>query len=94
MKQKSACLMFKVFHKLGPSYLSQPFYFNLANLIHSHGTRGHDYNFVIPKPNPNFLKNSLEYNGAVVWNLMPIEIRNSTSLKYSKINCRINLLCI
>ena len=58
MKQKS-CLMFKVFHKLGPSYLSQPF--NRANLIHSHGTRGHDYNFVIPEPNTNFLKNSLEY---------------------------------
>ena len=31
--------------------------FNRANLIHSHGTRGHDYNFVIPKPNTNFLKN-------------------------------------
>jgi hypothetical protein len=45
MKQKS-CLMFKVFHKLGPSYLSQSF--NRANLIHSHGTRGHDYNFVSP----------------------------------------------
>jgi hypothetical protein len=54
--------MFKVFHKLGSSYLSQPF--NRANLIHSHGTRGHDYNFAIPKPNSNFLKNSLEYNGA------------------------------
>jgi hypothetical protein len=36
LKQKS-CLMFKVYHKLGPSYLSQPF--NRANLIHCHGTR-------------------------------------------------------
>jgi hypothetical protein len=74
--------MFKVFHKLGPSYLSQPF--NRANLINSYGTQGHDYNFVIPKPNINFLKNSLEYNGAVVWNSIPIEIRNSTSLKILK----------
>jgi hypothetical protein len=55
MKQKS-CLMFEVFHKLGPSYLSQPF--NRANLIHSHGTQGHDYNFVIPNPNTNLVKNS------------------------------------
>jgi hypothetical protein len=81
MKQES-CLMLKVFHKLGPSYLSQPF--NRANLIHSHGTRGHDYNFVIPKPSTSFLKNSLKYNGAIVWNSIPIEIRNSTSLKIFK----------
>jgi hypothetical protein len=33
---------------------------------------------------PIFLKNSLEYNGAVVWNSIPIEIRNSTSLKIFK----------
>jgi hypothetical protein len=81
MKQKS-CLMFKVYHKLGPSWRSQQF--NRANLIHSHGTRGHDYNFVIPKPNTIFLKNSLEYNRAVVWNSILIEIRNSTSLKIFK----------
>jgi hypothetical protein len=56
-------------------YLARPF--NRANLIHSHDTRGHRYNFVIPKPNTNFLKNSLEYNGVVVWsvwNSIPIEI--------------------
>ena len=51
MKQKS-CLMFKVYHKLGTSYLSQSF--NRANLIHNHGTRGHDYNFVIPNQTPIF----------------------------------------
>jgi hypothetical protein len=81
MKQKS-CLMFKVNHKLGPSYLSQSF--NRANLIHSHGTRGHDYNLLSPNQTQIFLKNSFEYNGAVVWNSIPTEIRNSTSLKIFK----------
>jgi hypothetical protein len=37
------------------------------------------------KQTPIFWKtSSLEYNGAVVWNSIPIEIRNSTSLKIFK----------
>jgi hypothetical protein len=82
MKQKSCLMFMQSVPQIRPILSFTPF--NRANLIHSHGTRGHDYNFVIPKPNTNFLKNSLEYNGAVVWNSIPIEIRNSTSLKIFK----------
>ena len=81
MKQKS-CLMFKVFHKLTPSYLSQ--LFHRANLLHSHGTRGHDYNFIIPKPNTNFLNIMEQWYGIQYQLKSGIPIH----LKFSKINCK------
>jgi hypothetical protein len=56
------------------TYLSRPF--NRADILVVVTTRGHDYNFAIPKPST---KNSwtLEFTGAVVWNSTPIEIRKS-----------------
>jgi hypothetical protein len=35
----------------------------------------------IPKANYNFLKNSIFYNGVKLWNELPFEIRDSSSLK-------------
>ena len=35
-------------------------------------------NFLIPKPKINLFNNSLSYSGAVIWNGIPLEIKNAT----------------
>ena len=37
-------------------------------------------NILILKPNINLFKNSLSYSGAVIWNSIPLEIKNVTSI--------------
>ena len=36
--------------------------------------------FVLPKPSLSFFKESLSYSGAVIWNSIPYEVENSSSL--------------
>ena len=52
--------------------------------VHDHNTRGNHVNLSIPKPNTNFLKNSLAYNGAVAWNSIPTDIRYSENIEMLK----------
>ena len=77
-----AMLMFKVVHNLVPSYLSEQF--SRRDTAHDHNTRGNHVNLSIPKPNANFLKNSLAYNGAVAWNSIPTDIRYSENIEMFK----------
>ena len=37
-------------------------------------------NFVIPRPNLSIFKESLSYSGPVIWNSIPLEIKNFSSL--------------
>ena len=74
--------MFKVVHNLVPSYLSEQF--SRRDAAHDHNTRGNHVNLSIPKPNTNFLKNSLAYNGAVAWNSIPTDIRYSENIEMLK----------
>ena len=36
-------------------------------------------NFLIPKPKLNIFKNSSSYSGAIIWNSIPLEIKESNS---------------
>ena len=76
--------MFKVVHNLVPFYLSEQF--SRRDTAHDHNTRGNhvNLNVCIPKPNTNFLKNSLAYNGAVIWNSIPPDIRYSENIEMFK----------
>ena len=42
-------------------------------------------NCIIPRPNLSIYKKSLSYSGSVVWNSIPHEIKN-----YSSLNCFTN----
>ena len=33
--------------------------------------------FIIPKPNINLFKNSISYAGTIIWNSIPLEIKNA-----------------
>ena len=61
--------MFKVVHNLVPSYFSEQY--SIKDTAHEFNIRENHVNLSIPKPNTNFLKNSLAYTGAFAWNSIP-----------------------
>ena len=44
-------------------------------------------NFLIPKPKINLFKNSFSYSGALVWNSIPLWIKNSSTIESFTNNC-------
>ena len=59
-------LMFKVVNNAVPVYLVSQF--SKRDEVHDYDERGSKLNLTIQKPNINFMKSSLAYSGAVVWN--------------------------
>ena len=62
-------------------------YFSLNCNIHSYATRN-AANFHMPKVRTSLLHKSIIYQGPVVWNSIPDEIRNSKSLNLFKIKLK------
>ena len=73
--------MFLCHRKLLPTSLLK--YYSLNCNIHSHATRN-AANFHIPKTRTKISYKSIVYQGPVVWNSIPSEIRNSKTLKLFK----------
>ena len=42
---------------------------------------------VIPLPRTNFLKNSFRYYGAVIWNSLPLELRQAETINSFRRRC-------
>ena len=68
--------MFKTIHKLAPKYLHQLFTprrseYNLRNL---------EGKLALTKPHTNYLKRSFSYSGALLWNNLPQEMRDTDSI--------------
>ena len=78
-----AKIMYKIPNNVAPIYLIDLFQMrgnanNLNNTqlkLRSMSNR----NFLIPKPKINLFKNSFSYSGALVWNSIPLWIRNSNT---------------
>jgi hypothetical protein len=65
-----ALLMFKVVNDAAPVYLVSQF--SKRDEVHDHDVRGGKLNLTTPKPDTNFMKSSLAYSGAVVWNSLDV----------------------
>ena len=74
-----ALTMYKIYNDLFPSYLRRIFT-NISN-VHSHNLK---LNYYVPRPRTESAKGSLHYRGSVVWNEIPSEIRNLSSLNVFK----------
>ena len=72
--------MYKIVNDITPEYLNDFFQMRNANDTGANLRSVSNKNFVIPKPNSNLFKSSLSYSGAVIWNSIPLEIKNATSL--------------
>jgi hypothetical protein len=78
--------MFKVVNNAAPVYLVSQF--SKRDEMHDHDVRGSKLNLTIPKPNTNFMKSSLTYSGAVVWN--SLDEATKTCDSFSTFTNRIN----
>ena len=47
---------------------------------HNYNLRDHDFKFYLPKPKTEYLKNSIRYSGAKLWNSLPRGLRSANSL--------------
>ena len=46
-----------------------------------------DFLLAPPQPRTNYMKNSLSYSGAALWNSLPIEVRRAHTLSQFKTYC-------
>ena len=78
-KQK-ANLMYKYINNLAPAYPCNLFVPRIPN----YDFRNAEKKLLLPKPRTDYLKHSLSYSGAILWNNLPEEIRTSNSLAFCK----------
>ena len=84
-----AKMMYKIANNIAPSYLINLFQMrNSSDDTISSLRSVTNRNFLIAKPKPNLFKNSLSYSGAIIWNSIPLEIKNSNSLNMFVNKCK------
>ena len=76
-----AKVIFKVTQGISPIYVTEMFqikgcYSEDAMTLRSDSSK----NFKTPKPKLNMFKNSLSYSGTLIWNSIPVEIRNANKI--------------
>ena len=75
----TAVLMYKAIHGLTPMYMTDNIV--MARETHDRDTRLSDSNDVnLPPHNSDVLKRSFIYNGSVIWNNLPDDIRMATDV--------------
>ena len=79
-----ATMVYKSIHGLAPDYLGSLF----TKYNPPYNLRNSEDKLAVPLPRTNFLKNSFSYNGAVIWNSLPPELRQAKSLKSFRNGCR------
>ena len=86
-----AKIMYKIAYNVAPIYLTDLFQVrgNANNLNNAQLTLRSMSNrtFLIPKPKINLFKNSFSYYGALVWNSIPLWIKNSSTIESFTNNC-------
>ena len=74
-----ARLMYRIIHGQAPAILIESFQ-NLIAPQHNYNLRNSDHRFYLPKPRTEYIKKSISYSGAKLWNNLSSEVRNSVSI--------------
>ena len=74
-----AKFMYKIAHAQAPRVLTDIFEDSSAPQ-NNYNLRDHDFKFYLPKPKTEYLKNSIRYSGAKLWNSLACELRSIDSL--------------
>ena len=74
---RKAKFMFKVYHKITPTYINESF--NLRSSLNtSVNLRSMNVGcFVPPKPRTECFKQSLRYSGCLIWNSLPEDVKSA-----------------
>ena len=71
-------MVYKSLNGLASDYLKSMF--NDRSAISSYSPRNCEGKLAVPLPRTNFLKNSFSYNGAVLWNSLPTNLRQAQTI--------------
>ena len=74
-----ARLMYRIIHGQAPAVLIESFQNPIAPQ-HDYNLRNSDFGFYLTKPKTEYMKKSISYSGAKLWNNLPSEVRNSISI--------------
>ena len=78
-------MVYKSLNGLAPDYLAELF-IDRSNIT-NYTLRDTSGKLAIPQPRTDYLKNSFSYSGAVLWNLLPSDLRQASSLQKFKADC-------
>ena len=84
-KFHKAVMVYKSINGLAPNYLSSMFLDR--DSVTNYPLRDTEGKLAIPMPHTNFLKNSFGYSGVVLWNSLPIEVRQVDTLGEFRSGC-------
>ena len=81
--------MYKIYNNLAPSYLHEMFQIRAVNLESTLSNLRSVANkhYILPQAKCNIFKGSLSFSGVLVWNSIPLDIKNSTSLQMFSKRC-------
>ena len=77
MEQKSI-LMYKTLHGMTPDYLKSRFVYR--DSARAYRLRNTENKLVLPQPRTDYLKRSFLYSGAQLWNNLPVDLRQASSV--------------
>ena len=80
-----AVMVFKLLNGLTPHYLSSKFVDRCS--VSNYSLKDTEGTLAIPQPHTNYTKDSFSYSGAVLWNSLPIELRQPDSLRAFRAGC-------
>ena len=78
---QKAFMVFKSLNVMVPEYLTSKF---VTRNVSNYAQRDSANKLVVPFPRTNYMKNSFSYSGATLWNSLPYNIRESSSLHQFK----------
>ena len=84
-----AKIMYKIYNNLATSYLHEMHQMREVNLDSTLSNLRSVANkhYVLPQARCNLFKGSLSFSGVLIWNSIPIDIRNSSSLHMFSKRC-------
>ena len=75
----TATLMYKIAHEIAPKRLVDSFVY--ATDTHDRTSRSSsNYTFQVPEPNFEFYRNSPNYQGTILWNSLPSQLKNASDI--------------
>ena len=84
-KIQKAVMVHKSLYGLAPDYLRSMFV--NRSIVANYSLRDTEGKLAIPKPRTDYLRNSFSYSGAVLWNSLPTDLRQTENPNQFKAGC-------
>ena len=90
--QQKAIMMYKIVNGLAPSYMADMFSSQYGSQVHN--LRNSTLNFEIPNARTELYRNSFAFTGEKIWNELPGDLKNVSSLNAFKKKIKTVNFCI